>query len=184
LILLPDFSRPVADLCQVAMATSTVKQGVQRQRSELRYARIAWSVVCGILCVLLVVLWVRSYWWQDLVYGVFGRGNPESQALVARSARGEQLLYVWKYQYTSWRWVSDSNTKILTESPPQSGFLGIHYWHKGQATIIRYPYWLFVASVTMFATLPWLPWLRFSLRTLIVCVTAIAAILGLLVASN
>src|SRR6476660_8978143 len=28
--------------------------------------RIAWSVLCGIACVLLIVLWVRSYWWRDL----------------------------------------------------------------------------------------------------------------------
>src|SRR5436309_31493 len=31
----------------------------------LRYLRIAFSATCGIACVLLVVLWVRSYWWYD-----------------------------------------------------------------------------------------------------------------------
>src|SRR5262245_49064069 len=44
----------------------------------LRGLRIAWSVMCGILCVLLVVLWVRSYWWIDgmggPVFGVFHYG--------------------------------------------------------------------------------------------------------------
>ena len=32
---------------------------------RFRKLRIAWSVMCGIACVLLIVLWVRSYWWQD-----------------------------------------------------------------------------------------------------------------------
>ena len=28
---------------------------------RFRKLRIAWSVVCGVACVLLIVLWVRSY---------------------------------------------------------------------------------------------------------------------------
>src|SRR6478736_9471608 len=35
---------------------------------RFRKLRIAWSVGCGILCVLLIVLWVRSYRWCDTVY--------------------------------------------------------------------------------------------------------------------
>jgi hypothetical protein len=33
----------------------------------LRYLRIAFSAICGIACVLLCVLWVRSYWWSDSI---------------------------------------------------------------------------------------------------------------------
>jgi len=33
---------------------------------KYRYLRIAFSVTCGIACVLLVVLWVRSYWSVDM----------------------------------------------------------------------------------------------------------------------
>src|SRR3954451_11071314 len=29
---------------------------------KFRKLRIAWSAACGIACVLLIVLWVRSYW--------------------------------------------------------------------------------------------------------------------------
>jgi uncharacterized SAM-binding protein YcdF (DUF218 family) len=35
-----------------------------------RKLRIAWSVVCGIACVLLVVLWVRSQSLYDAVRGI------------------------------------------------------------------------------------------------------------------
>ena len=33
---------------------------------RFRKLRIAWSVACLIACVLLIVLWVRSYWWVDI----------------------------------------------------------------------------------------------------------------------
>jgi hypothetical protein len=33
----------------------------------LRNLRIAFSAICGIACVLLIVLWVRSYWVWDLI---------------------------------------------------------------------------------------------------------------------
>ena len=35
----------------------------QQAPMRFRKLRIAWSVVCGIACVLLIALWVRSYWW-------------------------------------------------------------------------------------------------------------------------
>ena len=34
---------------------------------RFRKVRIVWSVAWGIACVLLVVLWVRSYWWTDSI---------------------------------------------------------------------------------------------------------------------
>ena len=33
-----------------------------------RKLRIAWSVGCGIVCLLLIVLWVRSHWRKDLCF--------------------------------------------------------------------------------------------------------------------
>ena len=35
---------------------------------KYRKLRIAWSVVWGIAAVLLIVLWVRSYWLADSIY--------------------------------------------------------------------------------------------------------------------
>src|SRR3954449_8237078 len=32
---------------------------------RFRKLRITWSVLWGLACVLLIVLWVRSYWWKD-----------------------------------------------------------------------------------------------------------------------
>src|SRR6476661_3879782 len=42
---------------------------------RFRKLRIAWSVFCGIACVLLIVLWVRSYWVRDYLIVDYG-GKP------------------------------------------------------------------------------------------------------------
>jgi hypothetical protein len=39
--------------------------GAADQPMKYRKLRIAWSVGCGIVCLLLIALWVRSYWWSD-----------------------------------------------------------------------------------------------------------------------
>jgi hypothetical protein len=39
--------------------------GTEKNYMTYRKLRIAWSVACGIVAVLLCVLWVRSYWYQD-----------------------------------------------------------------------------------------------------------------------
>ena len=36
-------------------------------RMRFRKLRIAFSVTCGIACVLLIVLWGRSQWWNERV---------------------------------------------------------------------------------------------------------------------
>ena len=55
---------------------------------RFRKLRIAWSVACGIACVLLIVLWVRSHWlWDSLVWGVTAK-----QGVLACSQGGRTML--------------------------------------------------------------------------------------------
>jgi hypothetical protein len=42
---------------------------------KYRKLRIAWSAVCGMICLLLILLWVRSYWWHDRLHGRGFRAN-------------------------------------------------------------------------------------------------------------
>lgn len=141
-----------------------------------RKARIAWSAVCGILCLLLIGLWVRSYWQADYL-------------LVRISAK--QMLF------TSSHW---GRTEVSIESwrqppIPDAGYLGC------PANRVRKgPYWFYKSgpadsrlgaelphlSVTMLmAMLAVVPWTRrFSLRTLLIVITLFAAFLASIVASN
>ena len=55
---------------------------------RFRKLRIAWSVVWGIACVLLIVLWVRSYWQVDILWhNLYGYMNRRQHAamLITRS---------------------------------------------------------------------------------------------------
>src|SRR4029079_6900571 len=47
--------------CRAASESGSEVEG----RMRFRKLRIAWSVLCAIACVLLIALWVRSYWWWD-----------------------------------------------------------------------------------------------------------------------
>src|SRR5689334_3428023 len=52
--------------------------------------RIAFAALCGLAAVLLVVLWVRSYWWSDTVFGpILG-----THFLLAKSEYGRLQTYI------------------------------------------------------------------------------------------
>jgi hypothetical protein len=53
----------------------------------LRYVRITFSAMCAIACVLLCVLWVRSYWWLDEL-----KGKPLKGKLTASSVSGKLVF--------------------------------------------------------------------------------------------
>ena len=63
--------------------------------------RIAWSVGCGILCLLLIVLWVRSYWWADRLHGrIIG-----DRMFVVASKEGRTVLVGFQHHTPSnWPW--------------------------------------------------------------------------------
>jgi hypothetical protein len=63
---------------------------------RFRKLRIAWSAMCGIACVLLIALWVRSYWWQDLYFsGVSPSRHFGGSELTTSVGTYEGMLYVW-----------------------------------------------------------------------------------------
>jgi hypothetical protein len=138
-------------------------------RLDFRKLRIAWSVACGILCVLLIVFWVRSYSWVDCT-SLFGK-------IPLASFRGDILI---------------NTPMVLTFSSPNpyrappvrygiwsfpSDTPGLIIWDGGWTL----PYWLSLVSTVAIGTAPWLRW-RFGLRTLLIGMTVVAAVLGLVIA--
>lgn len=150
-----------------------------------RKLRMAWSVLWGIACVLLIVLWVRSYRATDvfplrpfcistcgrLVIWVrenAGPGGGSGQRIIYMSP--ETLLYM-----------SRTDTHIEPfEVEPFPSRTGFHLERDDQRTIVQLPYWFLTPLFVMIASTPWLNW-RFSLRTLLVATTLVAAVLGLIV---
>src|SRR6476620_8524232 len=119
---------------------------------RFRKLRIAWSVTCAIACVLLCVLWVRSYLWLD--NALF----PSSGSVIVISYEGIfGLTYYPEKQETGYRLVlSFPSDKIQTRTRPGPasswGFL-----RNSLNTSVRFPHWF---GVLIFAVLAAAPWAR------------------------
>lgn len=151
-----------------------------------RRLRIAWSVFWGVLAVLLVMLWVRSYYQSDWAYAF--RANDWYHL---RSLNGEVVLQTI--------WQPNSMRKWGVVSAPASEFSGSRYGWNSQMIRPQYefwgfavfnspkvkayaiPHWLFVLLAATLAVLPWLKVeKRFSLRTMLIANTFVALALGLI----
>jgi hypothetical protein len=66
---------------------------------RFRKLRIAWSVVCGLLAVLLVALWITSYWRWDATFG-----NPERNFIYLSLSRGRFDFELVRPTDTSTNW--------------------------------------------------------------------------------
>ena len=144
-------------------------------RRYLRYLRIAFSVTCGIACVLLVVLWVRSYWVADTVripsLGPIGVSSAHGLLLVG-GPRGDM-------QPSGWGFISASTIEVTRDLFDFEN-AGFKYFRDRLGWVLQFPHWFAVAILCTLAALPWIRW-RFSLRTLLIATTVVALALGLII---
>jgi hypothetical protein len=150
---------------------------------KFRKLRIAWSVVCGIATVLLIVLWARSYWWYEciglnnLYFGISlstGRGKILYQIYGPATATASHWYYVYHPVIPGGLYSGKSFFEILYGHGDYPYRI---YLTPGLSVI---PYWLLVAFAALLAPLPWLRW-RFTPRTLLIATTLVAVVLGLIV---
>jgi hypothetical protein len=147
---------------------------------KYRKLRIAWSVGCGITCVLLIVLWVRSYRVAD----IFGCNKPRSFGLMAFSATGRMEFGLGETR-ASFKsvWASLPHELIhdLKGYAAGSGF-EIRSQHPPNTIGVKLPHWFLVLIVVGLGVMSWFGWSnRFSLRTLLIATTLVAVVLGLIV---
>src|SRR5688572_26181570 len=145
--------------------------------SVFRVLRIAVSSVCLLASVLLIVLWVRSYWRGD----VFGFGFPRYRQAYVQSEFG--MFYVGtlpgelRQRFQSWRIDRGLDRGIL-----YTNALGFGVARASGSPIIIMPQWFPAIASGFIATIPWVAWSRrFSLRALLIATTLVAAALGLIV---
>jgi hypothetical protein len=145
-------------------------------RKSLRYFRITWTVFCGIACILLIVLWVRSDGWEDDLVWVQGSARNVFAVqsmngrieLICQSSGDSVLPPFGRLQRPLGR-----NEKSRTRFGLSTN---------ATLTSLRFPTWVLVTLLAAIGTSPWLKfsW-RFSVRTLLIVTTLIAAVLGLIV---
>jgi hypothetical protein len=145
---------------------------------KFRKLRIAWSVAWGIVAVLLCVLWVRSYWYQD---GFLFRNSPVmfgGISLMGSVATGVQqgdddmpTLYAKSLSIEAHPWLMKSREDIHTR-------FGFAVTYSNGGNFFVFPH---VFGVLTACAIGALPWLRFSLRTLLIATTLVALVLGSIV---
>jgi hypothetical protein len=151
-----------------------------------KYFRITGSVLCGVACVLLIVLWVRSY--SALESWLCG-------SLHIQSAHGKLIIFEVSNIQILKALIQKTNPEFngyskvpfgrftpsielsngIAGSPKFSvRFVGKRVW------II--PFWVAIAITAILPVPAWIKWnLRFSLRTLLIATTLVAVVLGLAV---
>jgi len=133
-----------------------------------RKLRIAWSVACGIACVLLIALWVRSYFACDTL-----EINSNSQTFQFNNFQGVV------YERTT---LSNNSVNPLwllnTGRPTRLSKSHLFPTVGGFGAFV--PLWCPTLLAGMLAAVPWVHW-RFSLRTLLIATTSIGIVLGLIV---
>ena len=161
---------------------------------RFRKLRIAWSVVCAIACVLLIVSWVRSQSLYDAVSWRSGKGMYYS--LMSQYGHLTVVNGFNPNDYSSGTHFEIGHKALnpFVDSPTEptlSGILGLR-WYSSHGVrafrelILAVPHWFVVLLSAALAVVPWIPSLknlnwRFSLRTLLIATTLVAVVLGLIV---
>ena len=168
-------------------------QGTNRKggRKRFRKLRIAWTVGWGIVCLLLIALWVRSGWRQDGLGGLLPGNRSFSLSSAYGRVRYATFDKAFENSFTGIRPADWFVTTRLIEGPPNLKLvntplrdLGLGFAGSSDqyGIVVVFPIW---APVLMFATLgaaPWIGWSnRFSLRTLLAAMTLVAVGLGAIV---
>jgi hypothetical protein len=158
--------------------------GMDRPRL-IRGLQIAWSVAWGILCVLLMVLWVRSYYSTVFVVGPLP--NPYGSLLIeTKQGRVTTCLSYGQgvlsgLNASPWGMHNKPLEEWEPVIPPLSTRAAFSYvrWNINHHYLIL-PYWFLTILSGTLAALPWIR-SRFSLRTLLIATTLIAVVLGVVV---
>jgi hypothetical protein len=147
---------------------------------KYRKLRIAWSVVWGLATVLLIVLWVRSYYRVESLISPIGRSRFLSfNTFPNRFVFGvidESPSKTWAVISIPADEYIASFDRNIGEPPP---VLAIQFGVINNDSIVV-PCWFGLLFTTTLWALPWLPF-RFSLRTMLIATTLVAVVLGLIV---
>jgi hypothetical protein len=142
----------------------------------LHYLRIAVSATCLIVSVLLISIWVRSYWWHDQISSGETPAGWQIDSVPGHFQIERMLSSTYPYwEFNSYpvRTADSTDTPLLPDitlsSYPDYLDVGSPYWFA----------LLFAAVVGILAAWPWLRW-RFSVRMLFIAMTLMAAPLGAL----
>jgi hypothetical protein len=130
--------------------------------------RIAWSVTCGVACVVLVALWVRSYYWMDIMHQYKRLTSAKGNVYLNQVLNCPEGIYD-EWSYPSGYWTMRFRGQSVVPTGPRG---------------LSAPYWLLVTTAVLTGGVSWLPIRRFSLSTLLIAITLVACLLGAIVCAT
>jgi hypothetical protein len=152
-----------------------------------RKVRIAFSTVCGIVCLLLIALWVRTAdngtnfqepFWEVRDFAVYSTDGiiwAVKAKFVEHSPRTDVIVSY----YIPPRFQSTPDGYANTAIHKARGF-DARFWSRW-CWFVQVPNWFPVVVAVAFGVAPWITY-RFSVRTLLIATTLVAVVLGLAVA--
>ena len=124
-----------------------------------RALRIAWSVAWGIVAVLLVALWGRSYYSRDMTRGCICGSHLH---VSVTSLKGEAALAFdeWRGNPHPWMIESVSNSENMISVFPSVGkpplsWLGFRLHFTAALVVVVLPYWFLGLGAAGSASIPW-----------------------------
>ena len=146
-----------------------------RRQVILKYLRTAVTAVCLTACVLLVALWVRSYWRCDSY-------NRQQSGHISRF----RVISMKGYIYVLRSHLTVGSTGGFRSYPISNVYFERNeFMSSGEAFTMRYrfvsTYGVPVFLVACLSMAPWIPW-RFSVRTMLIATALVALGLGIIVA--
>ena len=122
---------------------------------RFRKLRIAWTVGCGIACVLLIVLWVRSYSGGEAL-ALYESGL---HAASVSSTKGRiELLEDNNINANPYEWVDFVMDRDSGRHIAFAIFSGFQSRHTNRFDSLSIPHWFAVALAATLAATPWLRW--------------------------
>jgi hypothetical protein len=161
---------------------------------RFRKLRIAFSILCGVACLLLIALWVRSYLVCDIAYfRAVGKREYQIASLhgfiqfSTQNLRGKSISFIGLPERSFNRETldgSDRPTRLFYKSGVKVCVFPKFFFSSNPTFGMKFdfPIWFAAILTVVFAAVPWIRWSnQFSVRALLIVTTLVAVVLGLAV---
>lgn len=167
---------------------------------QSRCLRCVWIALCFVPMLLVIGLWVRSYWWSDLLHGHAQQSpieiiSSEGRLKITRvqaapglavpqyTGRRQQAPGFVVQQYVGWQSFADDSSQAQTMTSHVRSFstwAGIGIVPRHHRAVLA-PYWLvMLIAGGVGVALTRVKWSnRYTIRTLLFTMTFVAIVLGL-----
>jgi hypothetical protein len=157
----------------------------------LRYLRIAVTALSLTACVLLIVLWVRSYWqFEQIIHRTSATDFVAVTATRGQIAVGGSndptlsIVFKRNWMHRGFPLKGPARPSAFPVFPVST--INSSFVVGSRASLsyeLMFPYWVLALTLIVLGAIPWLTW-RFSLTTLLVTTAMVAVGLGVLVGAH